>query len=92
MHFRWDANKAAANLAKHGVDFRDAVRIFDGKTVEWLDERFDYGEERWIAVGLNQKQEIFVVYCEEREDSRRIVSARKANHREREQYWREIER
>ncbi|HEX3483821.1 MAG TPA: BrnT family toxin, partial [Micropepsaceae bacterium] len=77
MRFTWDAKKAAANLAKHGVDFRDAIRIFDGKTIEWPDERFLYDEERWIAVGLNEEQEIFVVYCEEGEVSRRIISARK---------------
>jgi uncharacterized DUF497 family protein len=43
------------------VDFRDAIGIFRTKTVEWPDERFDYGEDRWIALGLNQEQEIFVV-------------------------------
>jgi uncharacterized DUF497 family protein len=92
MRYTWDAKKAAANLVKHGVDFLDAVRIFDGKTVEGPDERFVYGEERWIAVGLSREQEIFIVYCEEDEDSRRIISARTANHRERERYWREVER
>jgi|SRR5215471_13776746 len=91
MRFTWDARKAAGNLAKHGVDFRDAVRIFEGKTLEWLDERFSYDEERWLAIGLAGDKEIFVVYIEQEEDLRRIVSARPANRRERERYWREIE-
>ena len=92
MRFTWDSRKAASNLAKHGVDFYDAIRIFDGKTVEGPDERFDYDEERWIAIGVTEGKEIFVVYIEEDEDSRRILSARKANDRERERYWREVER
>ena len=74
------------------MDFGDAVRIFTGKTLEWVDERFDYGEDRWIAVGLNEDKEILVVYVEEQEDLRRLISARKANRRERERDWREVGR
>ena len=92
MRYTSDKKKAAGNLAKHGVDFLDAIRIFDGKTVEWPDERFDYDEERWAAVGIAENKEVFVIYIEEDEDSRRILSARKANNRERERYWREVER
>ncbi len=92
MRFTWDERKAASNLAKHGVDFRDAIRIFDGKTVEWPDERFAYDEERWLAVRLSENKEIFVAYIEQEEHLRRIISARKASHRERERYWREVGR
>jgi uncharacterized DUF497 family protein len=90
MRFTWDPEKAASNLAKHRVDFRDAVEIFAGKTVEWIDERFEYGEERWIAIGLGKDKEILVVYVEEEEDLRCVISARKANRGERERYWREV--
>ena len=92
MRYTWDAKKAASNLAKHRVDFRDAIGIFNSKIAIWLDERFEYDEERWIAVGVTEYKEIFVVFIEEAEDLRRILSARKANRRERERYWREVER
>jgi uncharacterized protein len=90
MRFIWDARKAAGNLAKHGVDFCDAIRIFEGETLEWPDKRFAYDEERWLAIGLAGGKEIFVVYIEQEEDLRRILSARTADRRERERYWREI--
>jgi len=92
MRFTWDEKKAASNLAKHGIDFRDAVRIFDGEVIEWVDRRFDYGEERWAAIGFSQNKEIVVVYVEKDEDIRRVISARQATQREREIYWREVGR
>jgi hypothetical protein len=45
MAFEWDAAKNTANLAKHGIDFHDAVRIFEGPVLEKTDRRQDYGEE-----------------------------------------------
>jgi len=92
MRFAWEAKKAASNLAKHGIDFRDAIRIFDDEIVEWIDRRFDYGEERWAAIGIAQNKEIFVVYIEKDEDNRRIISARPATQRERAIYWSEVGR
>jgi uncharacterized DUF497 family protein len=90
MRYIWDTQKSASNLRKHGVNFLDAVRIFNGGILHWPDERYHYGEERWIAVGLAQGQEIFVVYIEEGEDVCRIVSARPATRRERALYWRTV--
>jgi uncharacterized protein (DUF4415 family)/uncharacterized DUF497 family protein len=49
MAFEWDAAKNAANIAKHGIDFEDAIRIFDGPVLEKADARRDYGEARIIA-------------------------------------------
>ena len=92
MRFTWDAKKAASNLVKHGIDFRDAVRIFNGEIVEWIDRGFDYDEERWAAIGIAQNKEIFVVYIEKDEELRRIISARPATQRERAIYWREVGR
>ena len=71
--------KTAANLAKHGVDFRDAIGIFRTKTVEWPDREVRLWRRSLDWVGLNEEQEIFVVNCEEDEASRHILSARKAN-------------
>jgi hypothetical protein len=52
MAFEWDAAKHTANLAKHGIDFRDAVRVFEGPVLEKTDRRWDYGDERIAAVGV----------------------------------------
>ncbi len=49
--FEWDAAKNAANVAKHGINFEDAARIFEGPVLEQIDIRRDYGEERIIAFG-----------------------------------------
>jgi uncharacterized DUF497 family protein len=92
MRLTRDRKKAAANLAKHGVDFLDAIEIFTGTTVEWIDERFQYAEERWLAIGVSKGTEICIAYAEEKEDLRRIISARKATRGERERYWREVSR
>jgi uncharacterized DUF497 family protein len=53
LAFEWDAAKAARNHAKHGVRFETARRAFrDPFAVEWLDDRFDYGEERYNLLGM----------------------------------------
>jgi uncharacterized protein (DUF4415 family)/uncharacterized DUF497 family protein len=52
MAFESDAAKNTANFAKHGIDFQDAVRIFEGPVLEKIDRRRDYGEERIAAVGV----------------------------------------
>lgn len=89
MQFEWDEKKNAVNARKHGIRFEDAVRIFEGDTVENLDEGSN-DEERWIAIGVTAGAEVVVVYVEKREDVRRIISARGATREERERYWREI--
>ena len=43
MQYEWDEQKRLSNTHKHGIDFRDAVEIFEGDTVLMEDERFDYG-------------------------------------------------
>lgn len=82
MYFEWDDSKNAANIGKHGIDFRDAVDIFNHPMLAAIDERFSYGEERWVAIGLMRQLIGVVVYKERREDVVRIISARKATRRE----------
>ena len=73
-------------LAKHGVDFHRAAKLFDGPTVETVDERFDYGETRIHALGEIDGRVYFVTYtC--RGPNRRIISARKANPDEQGAYY-----
>ena len=85
MNFEWDGDKNAANIDKHGIDFTDAMRIFDGSTLERIDDRKAYGETRVAAVGVVENRELFVVYTT-RGRTRRIISARKANRHERKAY------
>ena len=82
MQFEWDADKAALNLKKHGVDFRDVVRVFyDVNRIEWYDSAYSDEEDRYNTIGM-VREVLFVVYTERRERTR-IISARKAPPRER---------
>jgi uncharacterized DUF497 family protein len=84
--FHWDKAKAAANFAKHGVTFEAARDVFeDPFAVEQLDDRHDYGEERWTVLGMAQDRLLFVAYAM-RGDSVRIISARAAERYEKREY------
>ncbi len=85
MAFECDAAKNAANIAKHGIDFEDAIRIFDGPVLEKADDRRNYGEVRIIAFGVVDDRELAVVYTM-RGERRRIISARRAHSSERKAY------
>ena len=87
MRYTWDPAKNAANIRKHGISFERAVRIFDGPIFEQIDDRYDYGEIRINAIGIIESIEIFVAFTEE-DGERRIISARKADRKEREEFWR----
>ena len=87
MEFEWDEAKAALNERKHGVPLPFATRVFlDEKRLEWADTRRQYGEPRWITIGLIEGFEIVVTYTL-RGDTIRLISARKATRYEREDYW-----
>ena len=75
--FTWDETKRRANLVNHGIDFRDAARIFDGPLVTVEDTRERYSEPRYVALGLLEGVVVSVVYAERR-DGARIISIRKA--------------
>lgn len=84
MHFEWDEHKNRHNIRKHGFDFIDAEKIFAGPMVIAVDEREDYGEERWI--GMLAARTVVVVYVERGIDTIRIISLRKALSYERKKY------
>jgi uncharacterized DUF497 family protein len=85
VDFEWDPAKAASNLAKHGVDFEDAIQVFaDPDRVERGDPR-DRGEPRFQAIGIADGIILFVSYTI-RDRTHRIISARRANLRERASY------
>ncbi|MEM6612955.1 MAG: BrnT family toxin [Cyanobacteria bacterium P01_C01_bin.72] len=86
MEFEWDKQKRLSNLQKHGIDFIRAIQIFDGSTVEFEDSRYDYGEDRYIAVGETGGQILAVVYTY-RGDVIRLISARQATRYEKNLYY-----
>jgi uncharacterized protein len=90
VQFEWDENKNQTNIRKHGIDFRDAIDIFNHPVLTQLDGREDYGEERWTALGWMKALIGVVVYVERRADTVRIVSARKATRQEAKRYEQRI--
>ncbi len=89
MKFEWDENKRIINLQRHGIDFADVWRVFENETDTIIDERFDYGEVRYLSFGLLFGEVVAVSHTETDEISR-IISARKAEKYEQEKYFREI--
>ena len=90
MRFSWDPRKSEANLTKRGFDFGFASLIFEGPTLERLDDRRDYGERRVLAIGVAQGVHLTVAYTDrhtpDQEIERRIISVRRSNRRERKAY------
>ena len=84
--FEWDDVKNASNIGKHGVSFATAGRIFDGRVVSYLDDRFDYGEKREISIGQIDEVLLLTVVHTGRDGKTRIISARRANGAERKLY------
>ena len=87
MEYVWNEDKNRRNIERHGIAFKDAVRIFEGETLEQKDDRFEYGEIRIYAIGLINGLEIVVIYTDTGNDERRIISARRAEPYERRAYW-----
>ena len=89
MRFEWDEVKRRLNVRRHGIDFVDAVEIFDGITLTVEDTRFDYGETRYVTLGL-LKGRVVVLAHTEQDDVIRIISARKATKNEEANYFKQI--
>ena len=83
MTFEWDARKNKSNLRKHGFDLADAVPMFDGPMLALPDEREEYGEGRWIGIGITHGRIAVVAFAERGGECIRIISLRKANQGER---------
>jgi hypothetical protein len=81
MRFIWHEPKRQANLQKHGVDFADAERVFAGPTFTFEDDREDYGEQRWVTLGLLGMKVMVIVHTAT-EDEIRIISMREADNDE----------
>ena len=84
--FEWNDRKNAANIAKHGVSFATASRIFEGPVLTAVDARRDYGEIRENSIGMVDQAVVLVVTHTDRQGRLRIVSARPAKRTERQRY------
>jgi hypothetical protein len=86
MQFEWDEAKNLENIHKHQIDFTDVPEMFDSPILIEEDERFDYGEERWLGIGFLANGVAVIVWTERQGDVIRIISARKANRYERKRF------
>ncbi len=92
IRYEWDHSKNRANIRKHGIDFADIPPVFDRPMLIEPDEREQYGEDRWIGLGMFPNGiEVVVVFAESTKESTRIISARRATQKERKRYHEEIE-
>jgi uncharacterized DUF497 family protein len=92
--FTWDAGKATRNLRKHGVSFEEAATVFaDPDALEWEDLEHSHQENRFKRLGISSRGRILIlVYSHRRtkddKETLRIITARRANPKEREAYAR----
>jgi uncharacterized protein len=85
MEFEWHKTKSDANFIKHGISFEDAKDMFDGPVLTVTDPR-DYGEVREVSFGQLGRTVVIAVVHTDREGVTRMISARKANKKEKELY------
>ena len=81
MRFTWDERKRKTNLRDHGFDFADAKRVFEGPTVTYEDDRFSYGEQRFVTLGFLNGVAVSIVHTEIPERIH-VISFRRATRNE----------
>lgn len=92
LTFEWDSRKAQSNLSKHGVSFEAAATVFgDPLSLTIPDPDHSKSERRDITMGRAFNGKLLVVVHTDRGDNIRIISARRANRRERTSYEEEVE-
>ena len=89
VDFAWDETKRQSNLQKHGFDFVEVELVFAGETTTILDDRFDYGEARFVTFGLLNGRVVVVAHIET-DTVIRVISLRKATKNEETNYFKEI--
>jgi uncharacterized DUF497 family protein len=86
-HFEWDEKKASLNFKKHGVRFEDAaLTFFDADFIRLFDAKHSADEVRYAGTGSHPSGVLLVTIYTERGDNFRIISSRKANKKERQDY------
>ncbi|HEX8162306.1 MAG TPA: BrnT family toxin [Pyrinomonadaceae bacterium] len=87
MEFRWDEEKAASNLAKHGVSFEEAQTAFDDLLyVDFFDPDHSADEPRYLLVGESRRGRLLIISYTERDNVTRLISAREVTPTERDAY------
>jgi len=86
MEFTWSEAKRATNIKTHGLDFVDAKSVFAGATYTFEDDRFSYGEQRFVTLDMLAGINVSVVHTENDHEIR-IISFRKASKRESQIYF-----
>jgi uncharacterized protein len=87
VNFEWDPGKAAQNRRKHGISFHEAATVFgDALAITYYDPDHSVSERRFITIGLSDLRRLLLVAHADRDQSIRIISARKATARERKHY------
>jgi uncharacterized DUF497 family protein len=89
MKYTWDEKKRKINVRKHGLDFAGAEMVFSGATFTFEDDRFDYGEQRFITMGLLRGVVVVIAHAE-RGETVRIISMRKATKHEQEIFFQNL--
>lgn len=92
MEFEWDFEKAASNLAKHGVSFEEAATVFsDPLALTYFDPAHSDEEDRFLTFGYSTDGRLLVVSHTDRGHKTRIISSRRATRKEIKSYERELE-
>lgn len=90
MKITFDPVRRAVTLAERGLDFEDAADLFLGDTLDFPDDRQDYGELRMVTVGHLNRRMMIVVWTP-RGNARHVISMRKANAREKARFGKRFE-
>jgi uncharacterized DUF497 family protein len=89
MRFEWDEAKRQSNIKRHGIDFLAVEVVFAGETITILDDRFSYGETRFITFGLLWGRAVAITHTET-DNVLRVISFRKASKNEENIYFKEV--
>lgn len=90
MEISFDPAKRERTLRERGLDFTDAAEVFSAPNYRFVDDRFDYGEEREVAIGYLHGRMIVIVWTR-RGETRHVISMRKANEREQAKYGKHLD-
>jgi uncharacterized protein len=89
MRFEWDETKRRSNIRRHGFDFVDAEEVFAGETATFLDDRFNYGELRFLTFGFFWGRVVAIAHTAN-DEAARVISFRKASKYEEKLFFQEI--
>jgi uncharacterized DUF497 family protein len=90
VKIEYDPDKREKVLTERGLDLAEAAELLVGECFTEVDDRFDYGEQRWISYGLLRGDVVACVWVDQEDDRVRIVTMRKANRNEQERYFRHV--